>query len=49
MQVFEKEKRQAFMVKNEAYAWELREASENRRDTATTSHVSVEEWARRAT
>jgi hypothetical protein len=49
MQAFEKEKRQAFMVKNEAYAWALREASENRRDTATTSHVSMEDWARRAT
>jgi hypothetical protein len=49
MQAFEKEKRQAFMVKNEAYAWAFREASENRRDTATASHVSVEDWARRAT
>jgi hypothetical protein len=36
------------MVKNEAYAWALRETSENRRD-ATTSHVSVEDWERRAT
>jgi hypothetical protein len=33
------------MVNNEAYAWVLREASENRRDNATTSHVSVEDWA----
>jgi hypothetical protein len=47
MQDFEKEKKQVFMVNNEAYAWALREASENRRD-ATTSHVSVEDWARRA-
>jgi hypothetical protein len=37
------------MVKNDAYAWELREASKNRRDTATTSHVSVEDWVRRGT
>jgi hypothetical protein len=37
------------MVKNESYAWTLREVSENKRDTATTSHVSVEDWARRAT
>jgi hypothetical protein len=49
MQAFEKEKRQAFMVKNEAYAWALREVSENRRDTATTSHVSVDDCARWAT
>jgi hypothetical protein len=48
MQAFEKEKRQALMVKNEAYAWALREVSENRRD-ATTIHVSVEDWARGAT
>jgi hypothetical protein len=49
MQAFEKEKRQVFMVKNEADAWALREVTENRRDTATTSHVSVEDWAHRAT
>jgi hypothetical protein len=49
MQAFEKEKRQAFMVMNEAYAWALREASENRRDTATEIHVSVVDWARRET
>jgi hypothetical protein len=49
MQAFEKDKRQAFMMKNYTYAWALREASENRRDTATTSHVSVEDWARWAT
>jgi hypothetical protein len=29
--------------------WALREAGENRRDTATTSHVSVEDWTRQAT
>jgi hypothetical protein len=48
MQDFEKEKRQTFMVKNWDYAWALREARENRRDT-TTSHVSVEDWVRRET
>jgi hypothetical protein len=37
------------MVKNEAYEWAIREASEIRKDTATTSHVSVEDWALRAT
>jgi hypothetical protein len=49
MQALEKEKSQVFMVKNEAYAWALREVNENRRDTATTSHVCVEDWERRAT
>jgi hypothetical protein len=49
MQAFEKEKRQALMVKKEAHAWALREASENRRETATTSHAFVEDWVRRAT
>jgi hypothetical protein len=42
MQAFEKEKRQVFMVKNETYALALREVNENRRDTATTGHASVE-------
>jgi hypothetical protein len=49
MQAFEKDKRPTFMVNNEAYAWALREASENRRDAATTIHLSVEDWARQAT
>jgi hypothetical protein len=36
------------MVKKESYTWALREASENRRDAAT-SHVYVEDFARRVT
>jgi hypothetical protein len=38
MQDFEKEKRQAFVVKNDDYAWGLKDA--------TTSQVYVEDWAR---
>jgi hypothetical protein len=36
------------MVKNEAYAWALKEARESR-SQKSIHHVSVEDWARRAT
>jgi hypothetical protein len=46
-QAFEKEKREAFNLKNEAHVWAISEIKENKKE-ATRKQLSVEEWAQRA-
>jgi hypothetical protein len=46
-QSFEKEKRELFHLKNEAHVWALREIEDSKK-VAKGRHLSVEEWAQRA-
>jgi hypothetical protein len=46
-QLFEKEKRELFHLKNEAHLWALREIKDNNK-AAKRRQLYVEEWVRRA-